>query len=214
MKIGIFGGTFNPIHYGHLRGAEEVRENFALDKVIFIPSGVPPLKSFDIIEGFHRLKMTELAIENNPYFEVSDYEIKIKETSYTVNTVAYFKKLYEGHTLLFIIGVDSFFELSQWHKPEELLNMVDFIVMSRPGIEDIEHKLEHFYFLESKESENIFKIKNSDKKVYYTKISPFWISSTILREMIRKNKSIRYLLPDKVIEYIENNKLYRSIKHD
>lgn len=214
MKIGIFGGTFNPIHYGHLRGAEEVRESFELDKVIFIPSGVPPLKNSDVIEGVHRLRMTELAIKDNPYFEVSDYEIKIKEPSYTVNTVAYLKKLYWRDTLLFIIGVDSFFELPLWYKPEELLKMIDFIVMSRPGIEEIEHKLENFGFIESKESENIFKIKNSDKRVYYAKISPFWISSTILRDMIRKNKSVRYLLPDIVIKYLENNKLYRSIRHD
>ncbi|MCX8033898.1 MAG: nicotinate-nucleotide adenylyltransferase [Thermodesulfovibrio sp.] len=214
MKIGLFGGTFNPIHIGHLRGAEEVREYFELDKVIFIPSGIPALKHYEIIEGFHRLKMTELAIQDNPYFEVSDYEIKLRKPSYTVNTIPYFKKLYEGHTLLFIIGVDAFFELPRWYKTQKLLKMIDFIVMSRPGIEEIESKMANLDFIESKQSENIFKIKNSDKKIYYIEISPFWISSTILREMIKKNKSIRYLLPDKVINYIESNKLYRSVRHD
>lgn len=210
MKIGLFGGTFNPIHYGHLRGAEEVREYFELEKVIFIPSGIPPLKVSDITDGYHRLKMTELAVKNNPYFEVSDYEIKIKKPSYTVNTVNYFKKLYEGHTLLFIMGVDSFFDLPRWHKPQELLAMVDFIVISRAGVEDGEYKLEQFDFIEKKHSENVFLIKNSDKKIYYMQTNPLHISSTIIRDNIKKHKSIRYLLPDKVIDYIEKNNLYRS----
>jgi nicotinate-nucleotide adenylyltransferase len=214
MKIGLFGGSFNPIHYGHLRATEEVREYFQLDKIIFIPSGIHPLKSFDVIEGFHRLKMTELAVEDNPYFEVSDYEINIKEPSHTLNTIAHFKRLYMGHTLLFIIGVDSFFELLRWYKPYELIKMIDFIVMSRPGTEKIEDNMAILDFIESKQTGNVFTIKNTDKKIFYHEISPFWISSTIIREMIKKNKSIRYLLPNKVINYIEINKLYREVGNE
>ncbi len=211
MKIGLFGGTFNPIHYGHLRGAEEVREYFYFDKIIFIPAGIPPLKGSNAIEGYHRLKMTALAIKDNPYFEVSDYEIQLQEPSYTVNTINYFKKLYEGHALWFIIGVDSFLELPRWHKPQELLRMIDFIVMSRPDSDKVEYKLENCEFIENKQSEDIFNIKNSEKKVYYIRITPLCISSTMLREKIKNNESIRYLLPEQVIDYIKKNNLYRSI---
>lgn len=206
MRIGLFGGTFNPIHYGHLRGAEEVRESFSLDKVIFIPAGIPPLKGLDVVNGLHRLNMVKLAVRDNPYFEVSDYEISKKSPSYTLNTVEHFKKLYSKHTLFFIIGIDSFLELHLWHKPEELVKMIDFIVMSRPGFGDI--KLSQFIECEQ---ENYFKLKNSDKKVYYISISPYWISSSCLRQMIRNGKSIRYLVPDQVKDYIERKKLYREI---
>lgn len=211
MKIGLFGGTFNPIHYGHLRGAEEVREYFSFDKIIFIPSGIPPLKDSHVIEGYHRLKMTALAIQDNPHFEVSDYEIKLQEPSYTVNTINYFKKLYEGHALWFIIGVDSFLELPRWHKPQELLRMIDFIVMSRPENDKVDYNLENCEFIENRQSENLFSIKNSEKKIYYIRITPLCISSTMLREKMKKNESIRYLLPEQVIDYMEKNNLYRSI---
>ncbi len=210
MKIGLFGGTFNPIHYGHLRGAEEVREHFALHKVIFIPSGIPPLKILNLKDKYHRLEMTKLAIESNPYFEVSDYEIKLDAPSYTINTVKFFKNLYQGHTLWFIIGVDSFLELPKWYKHGELLKMIDFIVMSRPKNLTENYILESCSLIGEKIEENVFQLKNSDKKLYFINITPFSISSTLLREKIRKNESIKYLVPDKVISYIEANKLYRS----
>jgi len=206
MKIGLFGGTFNPVHFGHLRVAEEVREAFLLDKIIFIPAGVPPLKKYDIVEANHRLKMTELAIKDNPFFEVCDIEVKHKKPSYTVNTLTNLKKLYQGHTLFFIMGIDAFLELKSWHRYEELLRMVDFIVMSRPGF----NNLQRSEFIEQKESENCFKIKNSDKKAFFISVSPFWISSTILRQMLQKGKSVRYLVPEEVRKYIEENKLYRE----
>lgn len=203
MKIGLFGGTFNPIHYGHLRGAEEVRELFGLDKVIFIPSGIPPLKGSDVIEGIHRFNMVKLAVENNPYFEVSDYEINLKEPSYTVNTVDHFKKLYGDDTLLFIIGVDALLELPRWYKPEELLRKIDFIVMARPNFD-----ITKTNFIKESESEGVFNILNSDKKLFYAKISPNFLSSTFLRDYLRKGRSIRYLTPDSVIDYINSNNLY------
>ena len=206
MKIGLFGGTFNPVHLGHLRGAEEVREKFELDKIFFIPAGNPPLKTEEIIDARHRLKMTELAIKGNSYFEVSDFEVKQKTPSYTLNTVIHFKKLYRKDTLFFIMGIDAFYELKQWYRYEELIKTINFIVMSRPGFNGVENS----EFIECKKSENIFKIKNSDKTVFYISISPFWVSSSALREMIQSGKSIRYLVPEEVRKYIEKNKLYRK----
>ncbi|MGC8938187.1 MAG: nicotinate-nucleotide adenylyltransferase [Thermodesulfovibrio sp.] len=206
MKIGLFGGTFNPIHYGHLRVAEEVREAFLLDKIIFIPAGIPPLKKYDILEAMHRLKMTELAVKDNPFFEVSDFETKQKKPSYTINTLTHLKRLYQKDTLFFIMGIDAFLELKSWYRYEELLRMVDFIIMSRPGFDN----LQNYEFIEDEEAENCFKIKNSDKRAFFISVSPFWISSTQIRKMIQNEKSIRYLVPEEVRKYIEDNKLYRE----
>ncbi|MGB9822137.1 nicotinate-nucleotide adenylyltransferase [Thermodesulfovibrio sp.] len=206
MKIGLFGGTFNPIHYGHLRVAEEVREAFLLDKIIFIPAGIPPLKKYDIVEAMHRLKMTELAVKDNPFFEVSDFEAKQKKSSYTINTLTHLKRLYQKDTLFFIMGIDAFLELKSWYRYEELLRMVDFIIMSRPGFDN----LQNYEFIEDEEAENCFKIKNSDKRAFFISVSPFWISSTQIRKMIQNEKSIRYLVPEEVRKYIEDNKLYRE----
>lgn len=206
MRIGLFGGTFNPIHFGHLRGAEEVRERFELDKILFIPAGVPPLKIEDIAEAKHRLKMTELAIRGNPYFEVSDFEVKQKTPSYTLNTVTHFKRLYQRDAVFFIMGIDAFYELKLWYRYEELIKAIDFIIMSRPGF----NNLENSEFIEYKKAENIFKIKNSDKTAFYISISPFRVSSSDLRGMIQSGKSIRYLVPEEVRKYIEKNKLYRK----
>ncbi|MGB9710931.1 MAG: nicotinate-nucleotide adenylyltransferase [Thermodesulfovibrio sp.] len=206
MKIGFFGGTFNPIHYGHLRVAEEVREAFLLDKIIFIPAGIPPLKKYDIVEAMHRLKMTELAVKDNPFFEVSDFEAKQKKPSYTINTLTHLKRLYQKDTLFFIMGIDAFLELKSWYRYEELLRMVDFIIMSRPGFDN----LQNYEFIEDEEAENCFKIKNSDKRAFFISVSPFWISSTQIRKMIQNEKSIRYLVPEEVRKYIEDNKLYRE----
>lgn len=206
MKIGIFGGTFNPIHYGHLRVAEEVRESFSMDKIIFIPAGIPPLKRHNILSGIDRLKMTELAIRGNPFFEVSDIEVRSKKPSYTFNTLKYLRKLYQKDALFFIMGIDAFLELKFWYKYEELLKMIDFIVMSRPGFESLQVS----EFIETKESDNCFRIKNSDKKALFISVSPFWTSSTQIRQMIQNGKSIRYLVPEEVRKYIEENKLYRE----
>lgn len=205
MKIGLFGGTFNPIHYGHLRGAEEVREIFSLDKIIFIPSGIPPLKGSEVIEGIHRYNMVKLAVENNPYFEVSDYEIKLKEPSYTVNTLDHFKKLYRDHTLFFIIGVDALLDIPRWHKPRELLKKVDFIVMERPNFD-----IKKIDFTVEDESEGVFRILNSERRLFYVKVSPNHLSSTYLRDLVRRRKSLRYLTPDRVIDYINSHNLYRE----
>lgn len=208
MRIGLFGGTFNPIHLGHLRGAEEVREKMNLDKIIFIPAGNPPLKNIDIIEPKHRFMMTKLAIKNNPFFEISDLEIKKGGKSYTIDTLKYFKKLYSTDRIFFIMGIDSFCELNKWHKPEEIVRMVDMVVMARPGFSLSE--IENSKFIEKKLSIKCYKLKNSSKKVFYIPITPFYISSTNIRKSIFHGKSIRYFVSEEVRKYIEKNNLYRE----
>ncbi|HEX8949602.1 MAG TPA: nicotinate-nucleotide adenylyltransferase, partial [Dissulfurispiraceae bacterium] len=133
MRLGIFGGTFNPIHFGHLRTAEEVRYKLNLDKVVFIPSGNPPLKSLDLTDASHRYAMARLAAESNRYFDVSDIELKQPDKSFTVNTLQKLCELYPRDELYFVLGLDAFLDMPNWWQPERLIRMVEFVVVPRPG---------------------------------------------------------------------------------
>ena len=189
MKIGILGGTFNPVHIGHLILAEETRQACALDKVFFVPANVPPHKdSGDIIESYHRLTMVKLAIEENPYFAVSDMEIKRGGRSYTIDTVKAFKNLNPKDEIYFIIGSDLFKYLDEWKDLSEIIGLVKFVVAQRPG----------------------YPFKNLPSHIKTVDIHALDISGFEIRECIKKAKSIRYFVPERVLSYIEKNKLYRQ----
>ena len=133
MKVGVFGGTFNPIHYGHLRAAEEVREKLGFEKILFIPSGKPPLKTKDIAVAAHRFEMARLAILDNPFFEISDIETKRTGKSYTVKTIEELKKAYPSREFYLILGIDAFLDIPNWRHPERLIALANFVIISRPG---------------------------------------------------------------------------------
>lgn len=189
MRIGILGGTFNPIHLGHLVLAEEAREKLNLDKVIFVPAYIPPHKKDEtIVEANHRLRMVELAIKGNPSFEVSTFEIDAKTTSYSVETLKGFKKRYgEDAKLYFITGADSLGELFSWKELDEIFKLSQFIVANRPGYE----------------------ITNVPKRIEVVTITSLEISSSQIRKKIKEGKSIRYLVAEPVREYIEVQGLYK-----
>ena len=134
-RIGLFGGTFNPIHFGHLRAAEEVQEFFHLDKIIFIPARIPPHKTEKaIVAPEHRLNMVKLAIQYNPCFEISDFEIQRNSKSYSIITIEHFqKKLGFDTSLFFLMGMDAFLEINTWKDFAQLFSLTNFIIMSRPG---------------------------------------------------------------------------------
>jgi len=216
MRIGIFGGTFNPIHYGHLRAAEEVRERFDLTKVVFVPSKSPPLKIHELQDPEHRYNMTELAIAGNRFFEVSDIEYKRPGKSYTVHTVEELRGIYPDATLHFILGIDAFIEIPQWWQPERLFSLIDFIVISRPFfkfvtlisspyIDSDKNDLER---LDKGELESCTVKLKSNREVTAFRVSLMDISATEIRRLARKGKSIKYLLPETVESYIIANKLY------
>jgi len=189
-KIGIFGGTFDPIHYGHLIIAERAREQFNLDFVIFIPCGIPPHKKKVYALPEDRLNMVKVAIENNPFFKVSDIEIFKKEVSYTYNTLKELKKKMPDYEILMIIGEDSLYDIPNWYKASELVKEVIFLVAKR--------------------SENP-KFNINFPINYKIVDSPFIdISSSYIRSCIFENKTIKYLIPDKVIEYIRNKGVYEK----
>jgi nicotinate-nucleotide adenylyltransferase len=189
MKIALFGGTFNPIHYGHLLLAEISYDEFKLDKVIFIPSGQPPHK---LESGFkiHRYNMVKLAIGKNKHFMVSDYEIKKNTITYTYDTIKYFKQKYYGHDIYFLIGLDLLLEMHTWKGKETVLDLCTFLVGTRPNYPISKVPL---------------RIRS---KVNLFKLPLFDISSTEIRERIRQNKTIKYLVPEPVEKYIFKNKLY------
>ncbi len=193
MRIGIIGGSFNPIHYGHLVSASEVCNKFKLDKVIFVPSSINPLKSTsNLAEAHHRLNMIKLAIADDPRFENSDIEIKRGGTSYTIDTIKAFVKEYgKDVNIYFIIGIDAFLEINSWASPDALLRMCKFIVTSRPGY-DI------------REIKPVFK-----KHTEIMEITCLRISSSDIQKKIKSGAPIRYLLPEKVENYIQKHKLYK-----
>lgn len=218
MKIGVFGGTFNPIHYGHLRAAEEVRERFGLTKIIFIPSKNPPLKTQEIIDPEHRYKMMELALSGNSFFEISDIEYRKPGKSYTVNTLEELRSIYTDTNLYFILGIETFLDIPHWWEPERLVRLIDFIIISRPPFRFVDLLSSPFLDLSRKDLERLDKAElesysaklKTNKEATALRIPLIEISGTEIRRLVREGKSIKYLLPESVEFYIISNKLYKS----
>ena len=197
-KYGIFGGSFNPIHYGHLMICEYIKEEMGLDKVIFIPTGNPPHKDLEV-SAEDRYEMVRLAISPNPDFEISDIETTRVKKSYTVDTIRELKKIYKEEKLYFLIGLDSLFQLKTWMKIGDLSQEIEFVVALRPGYLDKEEVNKEIDFLR----------ENFGTKINLIKTPLYEISSTDLRDRIREGKSLRYLIPKKVLDYIEESGFYK-----
>ena len=189
-RIGILGGTFNPVHIGHLTIAQMVSEKIKLDQVIFIPSYLPPHKSNrNIAPAEDRYQMLRLAIKGNPKFAISDFEIKKQGKSYSIDTIKYLKgKFPRGTKFFFIIGSDLLATLHTWKRIDELEKLVSFISVNRPG----------------------FKKRGSRIKVRSVTVPGVQTSSTFARQRLMKGKTVKYLVLDNVLEYIKKNKLYRK----
>jgi nicotinate-nucleotide adenylyltransferase len=192
-RIGIFGGTFDPPHMGHLVAAEEIRQDFSLQKVFFVPSARPPHKlALPLTEAARRLEMISLATRDNPDFAVSDMEIQRPGPSYTVDTIGEFKKMYGADLeVYFIMGADSLFEIRTWKDPERLFHLCKVIVASRPG-----------FSLEQMDAD----LRN---RIILANTTNIDISSTDIRRRVKEDKSIRYYVPDQVEAYIRSKHLYR-----
>ena len=189
MKIGILGGTFNPVHIGHLILAEEAREKLGLDKIIFIPANLPPHKdNVNIANPQSRLKMLKLAIKGNKYFVVSDIEIKREGRSYTIDTIKVFKQKYAQDELYFIIGSDLLTYLDEWKDLDKIMSMVKFIAATRPG----------------------YPLENIPAYIKTLSIRAVDISGFSVRQCVREGKSFRYLVPEAVYDYINKNRLYKT----
>lgn len=192
MKIGILGGTFDPIHESHLALAREAKNQFQLDKVLFVPALIPPFKTLrpDLTPAPYRYRMVELAIREEPDFEISDVELSRKDVSYTVDTLGILKEKYPNHELFLIMGQDSFSEIPTWKDPEKIRGLAGFLVARREGIkvkDPVEGKVQWIHRL----------------------LTP--ISSSSIREQIRQGKALgEGVLPKSVEQYIQRMNFYRE----
>ena len=198
-RIGILGGTFNPIHKGHIGIAKEARKDFELNKVVFVPTGIPPHKSKEGLVGKeHRFKMVKLAISKVPYFSVSRVELDREGYSYAIDTFGKLKKEFgKSAKLFYIMGLDSINEILSWRKPLDLFKMCEFIVATRPGAKiRTFRRLVKFPPL----ALNIDKIHLIEHKMD--------ISSSDIRKRLKEGKSVAKEVPGEVLKYIAKNKLY------
>lgn len=203
-RLGIMGGTFDPIHYGHLVAAETARYEFALETVIFIPTGIPPHKTGRLITPPElRYQMVAQAIADNNAFKVSRIEIERLGLTYTVDTLRLLQQKYTEYELYFITGADAFREIFTWREANEILELTQFIGASRPGfdarafLEELQVQNPRFY-----------------ERMHFLEIPALAISSTEIRSRVQKGQSIRYLLPESVRLIINDKNLYREVESD
>ncbi len=215
MKIGLFGGTFDPIHWGHLRSAEEVSESYGLDRVYFIPASIPPHKrGKTTTPARDRLRMVRLAVARNPHFAVSTVELDRPGLSYSIDTIrAFANQLTRRDSLYFIIGLDAFLEIGTWKDFTQIFPLCNFIVTSRPGSAEndplrgagVAVKKLFCYDLKKRNYRH-----QSGTRVHFIELTDIAISASEIRALVRKRKSIRYLLPLSVERFIKRRRLYRG----
>ena len=195
MKIGIMGGTFDPIHNGHLIVAEYARERAELDEIWFMPTYQPPHKSDDpAADAADRAAMVAAAIADAPKLHVCTLELELGGTSYTFDTVTALQKKYPDHQFQWIIGADMIAYLPKWHRIDELVRLITFVGLERPGYEEPLAELPPFL----------------REAIHMVQAPLIDLSSTEIRRRIREGLSVRYMLPDAVIHYMEENRIYGS----
>ena len=220
LRLGLFGGTFDPIHCGHLQVAEEVQQRFGLDRIWFIPCAQPPHKTGGAqASAQERLEMARIAVNHRRALRVSDVEIKRSGPSYTIDTLRKFStEIADGSELFFLVGVDAFLEMHTWKSYRRLFNLAAFIVMTRPDAMKrslplhtlaLTYTLQHIsdgYAL----SNDGNRLEHPEKKsIYLAPVTPVAIASTRIRDMTRKDQSIHQWVGSSVSDYIANKGLYR-----
>lgn len=201
MKIGIMGGTFDPIHNGHLMLGEYAYKQFELDEIWFMPNGNPPHKASESIESLtkNRVEMVKRAIEGVTYFSLQRYEVDNTEVNYSYKTVAHFNKIYPAHEFYFIIGADSLFNMEKWIHPEILLKSCKMLAAYRDE-RSTDEMLAQIQYLNDKYGAEIYLLNTPNVN----------ISSSDIRRMIKDGKSIKELVPEAVFQFIEEKKLFRD----
>lgn len=212
--IGIFGGTFNPIHLAHLRVAEEAREQLRLDRVLFVPSATPPHKGADhLAAAAHRLAMVRRAVAGNPAFRVSSVEIDRPGRSYSIDTVRLLReRVPRGTRFVFLLGVDAFREIDTWKEYRTLFTLADFAVLSRPpqprgarrALVPVAAR-KHFCYGPDRET----LVHTSGTRIFFLTVTALDVSASDIRRRLQRGQSVRYLLPVPVERYIRAHRLYR-----
>lgn len=198
MKIGIFGGTFDPIHNGHLYIAYEAERQLGLDKVIIIPSGTPPhKKSSKVTDANVRLEMVKIAAKRYVNFEVDDYEVKKEGRSYTCETLKHYREVYKDSELYFILGADSLINIDTWKNVDEIVSYATLIVFKRPGYKssDIKDKIEEVE-------------KKYGCKIIFLDLLNLEISSTDIKNRLNRHERVDFFMEDDVLKFINDKKIY------
>ncbi len=216
MRIGLMGGSFDPMHSGHLRAAEEISERLALDEVVFIPTFVSPHKSSETMaDSSHRLNMLNLSVRGNPRFKVSDMELRREPPSYTIDTLRSLNKSSPQNEYYFIMGSELFAEIETWKDFTELFNHSSFVVLRRPGYDlpdsagPIPLALGNdFRYSYNDKGMDVF-AHTSSNDLFFVDIAGIRVSSTEVRELARRGSSLRYLVAPQVEGYIAENGLYQ-----
>lgn len=199
MRVGVIGGTFDPIHIGHLIIAEEARVRLNLEKVVFVPAGLPPHKIENHVSpAEHRLEMVKLAIADNPYFSLSLVDVERFGPSFTVETIELLRQEWGPQAeIFFIMGQDSLVDILTWHKPQRLINLCRIVALSRPGFRVDMEELEK-------------SLQGASSRIILLNSPEVAISSTDIQRRVREGLPIKYQVPEAVEEYIYKHGLYRD----
>ena len=229
MKLGLFGGTFDPVHSGHLKSAQEVREAYALDEVCFVPCGVPPHRNATPgAAAHHRLEMVRLAVADNPGLSVSDLEVMRPGASYSIDTVRHFAaRLAPGDALYLILGLDAFLLIGSWKDWRELLALTHVIVTSRPGFggelpyDKIPVVVREAFCYDPLDFEGTLHFDGTvrsgfrnefGREILFKRLTDVSVSASAIRELLGKGKSIRDLVPSEVRRYVKDHHLYHELQ--
>ena len=213
--IGVFGGTFDPIHFGHLRSALEICESLSLKEIRFIPCRIPPHRGEPLADPMQRLAMVRAALAGQPDMVLDDREIKREGPSYMIDTLESLRSELTTEPLCLILGMDAFMGLSSWHRWQELLTLAHLVVMHRPGksLHDVnsQQAAEVTTLLKSRQVKDVKALQTKAAgSIFLHPISQLDISASKIREMVAKGKNPRYLLPDVVLQMIKVQKIYET----
>lgn len=212
--LGVLGGTFDPIHFGHLRLAQELAGALGLARVRFIPTGTPPHRDYPKVSGAHRLQMVRIAIAGNPVFEADDREIRREGISYTYDTLTELRDELGQRPLCLLMGADAFAALTTWHRWQELFDLAHVVIAHRPGFRLQELQaglpvpLRKIYLRRLAGAPSM--LRANAGSIVTREITALDIAATHIRAMLAQGSSPRYLAPDSVLEYIDHNHLYKD----
>ncbi|MBC3764561.1 nicotinate-nucleotide adenylyltransferase [Neptunicella marina] len=208
--LGILGGTFDPIHSGHILPAEQAANLLGISKVLLMPCHIPPHRETPEVTASQRLEMVRLACENHPLFEADDTELKRNSASYTVETLSQLKQKYPAKTLCFFMGMDSLNQFTQWFRWQDILDLAHLVVCARPGYQqDVPPVIQKRIITNTEQARAAF-AQHNHGRIYIAEVSPVDCAATNIRQQLASGQAPFTLLDNAVAEYIQQHRLYQN----